>query len=250
MISLPPTVEAHDHAAFMRAELEKMEPGQGRGLASKAKASAPSVIGTGSSLPPAAAVSTEDGKGTIGGNSSSNTAPREAEPAAAAGNESRKRRRVAAPSLLADANAAAGLGLGLDPNQDAPQERPSASKPAAISHEGGASLAPSSLSASSSSSAQAEAPNADADANAEEAVAVAVAVAPVKPFTTLKCVTWNVACDTVEACVSRARPPSFGGMMSGRQTMAQVAGIIREKNPDVLALQETPQGPLINLWSP
>ena len=234
MISLPPTVEAHDHAAFMRAELEKMEPGQGRGLASKAKASAPSVAitGTGSSLPPAATVSTEDGKGTIGGNSSSNTAPREAEPAAAAGNESRKRRRVAAPSLLADANAAAGLGLGLDPNQDAPQERPSASKPAAISLVGGASLAPSSLSASSSSSAQAE------------------AVAPVKPFTTLKCVTWNVACDTVEACVSRARPPSFGGMMSGRQTMAQVAGIIREKNPDVLALQETPQGPLINLWSP
>lgn len=52
----------------------------------------------------------------------------------------------------------------------------------------------------------------------------------------IKCLTWNVACDTNDACVSRAAIPGIDGAM----TMDTVGKVIGDERPDVLALQETP----------
>lgn len=52
----------------------------------------------------------------------------------------------------------------------------------------------------------------------------------------IKCLSWNVACDTNDACVSRAAIPGIDGAM----TMDTVGKVIGDERPDVLALQETP----------
>jgi hypothetical protein len=63
---------------------------------------------------------------------------------------------------------------------------------------------------------------------------------PTTPIGSVKCVSWNVACDEPQNSVSAAAHYPHG--LSPAGTAAAVGAAVQEHSPDVVALQETPAG--------